>query len=282
MAINKPLSVVYAPDFKKTPLEITLGLINHDNNKGYTEADVNWRAVTALLDGDASGKNTSLELDLLKAPSEVDGDWVKFWFNRVDLSVLFSAIVTGGLNNLKEITVILNDGQLDVPAFIAEVMRKYSIALNVTDFEITMPTSTRIEVKAVPGNYAFIGMVAFSVDSSLETRVVIKDLEGFLIGSIDLTLPKPVIESQTESATSVVGTPVTLAIVVTSDTGAHTVQYMRKVGADWVAVDGADTASFSYTPVEGDIGTVEFSAWVTNATDTTESAIIPVVVTAAP
>lgn len=177
---------VYVPNFAKNPLEIMLGLINHDNQKGYAPTDVAFRNLAVLDEQDASGKNTSIEVDLLNAPSEVDGDWVTFYFDRMDLAGIFSTVVTAGLNNVREVEVKTVEGQLDVPAFISEVSRKYGVALNETDFEIAMPTAGTVTVTAVAANYAYTGAVTFVVDAGLQSRVATATLAGFTAGDVDL------------------------------------------------------------------------------------------------
>lgn len=176
----------YVPNFAKTPLEIMLGLINFDNNKGYAPSDVALRNLTALdPQVDPTGKNASVEVDLLNAPSEVEGDWVKFWFDRVDLEGLFAGVITASKNNVREVEVVV-DGQLDTDLFISEVLRKYGVALNTTDFDIVLTTASRIDVTAKASNYAYTGTIAFGIDAALITRVSVTAIEGFTAANVDL------------------------------------------------------------------------------------------------
>lgn len=168
----------YVPNFSLLPSEIALALINNDNNKGYTLSDINFKAPVAL-DGHATGKNTELESDLLVDPSEVDGDFVAFHYDRMTIGAIFDEVVTAGANNLREVEVKDSEGQIIVANVISEVSRKYGFAINVTDFEITMPTASQVRVSAKPENMAYIGNVTFVVDSGLSSRVSITKLDGF-------------------------------------------------------------------------------------------------------
>lgn len=171
------MSANYVPSFLLTPAQLCLALINHDNNKGYELHELNFKAPVALTD-DPTGKNTSIETDLLVDPSEVEGDFVSFTYDRMGLGEVFSAIVTAGLNNFREVEVKEN-GQLVVAKVISEVARKYSVAINAEDFEITLPTASSVKVKAKAGNLAYIGEVDFTIDSSLASRIAIADMDEF-------------------------------------------------------------------------------------------------------
>lgn len=171
------MSLQYNPNVLLTPAQICVALINHDNQKGYDIADLNFKAPVVLTD-DPTGKNTRVETDLLVDPSEVDGDFVSFTYNRIDLANAFSVAVANGLNNFREIEV-KEDGQLVNTKVISEILRKYSVAINETDFEITMPTASTVKVKAKVDNLAWIGEANFTIDSSLATRIAIKDMDEF-------------------------------------------------------------------------------------------------------
>lgn len=172
-----PEQTVYTPNFMKSPVEIALGLINHDNNKSYAPADVKFKAPVALVEHE-SGKNTAVEVDLLVDPSEVDGDYVEFTYDRVDLEGLFSEVVAEGLNKQREV-IVIDNGTLDKDTFISEVARIYGVQLNKVDFDITLQTATRINVAAAAGNLAYIGELDFNIDVSLASRVTVTDLAGF-------------------------------------------------------------------------------------------------------
>lgn len=175
----------YTPNFALAPKLLLLGLINNDNNKGYGPADVDIKNLT-VLSGHASGKNSSVDIDLLVEPSEVVGDFVTFYFDRMDVANVFSAIVAASKNNIREIEAIDKQGQLVVADFIAEVQRKYGFAFNETDYTFEMPTASQIKVTAVAGNLAYTGEVTFAVDAALRTRIATPSMEGFTQENVDL------------------------------------------------------------------------------------------------
>lgn len=176
----------YTPNFAQEPKLLLLGLVNNDNSKGYGPADVDIQNLQVLAGDHASGKNTSVDIDLLIEPSEVVGDFVTFNYDRMDVATVFSAIVAASKHNIREIQAIDTDGSLIVADFIAEVLRKYGFAFNTADYTFEMPTANQIKVTAKAGNLAYIGEVTFTVDAALRTRIADTDVSGFTKENIDL------------------------------------------------------------------------------------------------
>ena len=176
----------YTPNFAQAPNLLLLGLINNDNSKGYGPADVDIQNLTVLAAEHESGKNTSVDIDLLIEPSEVVGDFVTFTFDRMDLTAVFADIIAGSKHNIREIEAVDENGQLVVADFISEVSRKYGFAFNTADYDFSMPTANSILVAAKASNLAYIETVTFVVDAALRTRVATPSVAGFTQGDIDL------------------------------------------------------------------------------------------------
>lgn len=166
----------YTPDFTKTPAELILGLVNHDNNKGYLVADVEMLEPTVQTP-DADGRDTYIDIDLEVDPSEQEDDFVRFFYERVSLSTLFSLVNP----NFREVDVPLNDNGLPVDAatFYAEILRKFGVAMTETDFEYALKSANVITVKAKATNVAYTGEFDIAVANSLATRIVNTVLNGF-------------------------------------------------------------------------------------------------------
>lgn len=170
--------MAYVTDFTKTPVQMLLGLINSDNNKGYLESDCEILAPVALGTPDEGGRDTSIQIDLETLPSEVQDDFVTFFYERVALDVLFGEIAP----TFREVDVELNENGLPVSAsdFYNEIFRKFGVRMNETDFEYTLAEAGVITVAAVATNVAYKGNFDIAVQSSMVSRVQTTELDGFV------------------------------------------------------------------------------------------------------
>ncbi|AQT27971.1 hypothetical protein pVa21_029 [Vibrio phage pVa-21] len=168
--------MAYVTDMTKRPVEMLLGLINADNNLGLVEADVEILAPQTQA-ADVDGRNTNVQIDLEVLPSEVQDDFVTFEYERIDLATLFGAIAP----EFREVDVPLNENGVPAVAadFYAEILRKFGVAMNETDFSYALKSAGVITITAAAGNLAYIGSFDIAVQSSLETRVATTVLNGF-------------------------------------------------------------------------------------------------------
>lgn len=167
----------YVTDMTKKPIEMVLGLLNNDNNLGLVEADVELKGLTVVETPEGKIFNTSIDIDLLTMPSEVVGDFVTFFYKRVDLTELFGDISA----NFREVDVPLNENGLPVDnaVFYAEALRKFGVAMTDEDFEITKKANGVLTVTAKATNIAYLNSFDIAVIDSLASRVAITQLVGF-------------------------------------------------------------------------------------------------------
>lgn len=183
----------YTPQFQLSALENVVGLINQQNNTGFALADMNVKPLVVLDQPSANGGDTQIEIDLTKAPSEVDGDWVAFQYKRMSLTEIFSLVTAAGKNVFREVDVAIGEDGLpeDQAAFFAEILRKYNFALTAEDFTLSLKSKGIIEITAKPENYAYTGSFEMGIFDSLATRVGKKVLAGFTAALTTPHVPEP-------------------------------------------------------------------------------------------
>ena len=165
----------YITDLSKSPIQNLVGLVNAQNDFGYTEAELAVRNLTAVIPPEGYTYNTTVELDPLT--NEVNGDYVEFKYRRMDLATLFSNVTPA----IHQALVPLDETGIPASAegFYAEVLRKYGVNMNTTDFTFVKKAKGVITVSATANNVAYIGSVDFAINSSLAARVATVKLSGF-------------------------------------------------------------------------------------------------------
>ena len=169
----------YITDLTKSPIENLVGLVNAQNNFGYTVAELAVRNLAAVVPPEGHTYNTTVELDPLT--NEVDGDYVAFHYRRMDLDTLFSQVTPA----IHQALVPLDETGVPASAegFYAEVLRKYGVNMNTTDFTFVKKSAGVITVSATDSNVAYIGSVDFAINSSLAARVATVKLSGFSLAA---------------------------------------------------------------------------------------------------
>lgn len=170
--------MAYITDMTKTPIQMLLGLINADNDFGLLPVEVNALAPVITV-ADVDGRNTKIDIDLLVIPSEVEGDFVEFKYERIDLGTLFSQ--AGASFREVDVPLNVNGVPADASVFYAEILRKFGVAMNTTDFAYSLKAAGVITITANVANVAYIGSFDITVGNSLQTRVATKVLDGFEI-----------------------------------------------------------------------------------------------------
>lgn len=170
----------FTPLFDKRPVENLIGLVNQQNNKGYVEADLAIKA-PVVVEATEQGNTTSVDIDLLNAPSEVDGDWVTFFYTRMGLADVFNLVAAASKNVFREVDIALGeDGMpVDLDAFRAEILRKFGFLVTAEDYDISLKQAGVILVTAKATNLAYSGAFELNVIDSLATRVANTTLAGF-------------------------------------------------------------------------------------------------------
>ncbi len=168
---------VYVTDMTKRPVEMLLGLLNNDNNLGLVEADVDIQQLQAAVPPEGKTYNTSVDIDLLSLPSEVTGDFVTFFYTRVDLATLFSEINP----QFREVDVPLQENGLPVDndVLFAEILRKFGVKMEAADFTVALKETGVLTITATATNLAYIGAFDIAVANSLASRVKVVQLDGF-------------------------------------------------------------------------------------------------------
>lgn len=176
--------MAYVTNFTKTPLEMLLGLLNNDNNFSLVPDDVAVRNITEITQAPSGNYyNTSIEIDLLT--NEVTDDFATFYYNRIDLTYLFS-LIDPSVRQV-DVPVDANGLPLDNTVFITELLRKYGIAFNTNDFAVYSKYAQSgqeadkgiLLLVAEISNVAYFGAVEIDVVASLAARVATTQLDGF-------------------------------------------------------------------------------------------------------
>jgi hypothetical protein len=169
--------MAYITDMTKRPVEMLLGLLNDANNLGLVEADVAILPPQPFVGEVGDIQDTSVQIDLLTMPSEVEGDYVEFTYKRIDLTELFSVINP----NFREVDVPLNVNGLpeDNAVFFAEILRKFGVAMTDADFTVAVQSAGVLRVSAKAENLAYTNHFDIAVVDSLATRVATNLLNGF-------------------------------------------------------------------------------------------------------
>lgn len=170
----------YKPNFSKTPIEILTALINHDNNKSFSPEDMLIGEIEVIdHTSHPTGKNTRVTIDLTNLPSEVDGDFVEFTYNRVPLWNLFSSIRDNQLDRVRELSIVVGN-VFQSELFYDLLLAVYGVRASDEDFacQYDRPTNT-VRLEAKVNNPAYTGMTIFNLDLSLASRVLVVDLDGF-------------------------------------------------------------------------------------------------------
>lgn len=170
----------YTPLFNKRPVENLIGLVNQQNNKGYVEADLAIKA-PVVVEATPEGNTTSIDIDLLNAPSEVDGDWVTFFYTRMGLADVFNLVAAASKNVFREVDIALGEDGLptDMDAFRAEILRKFGFLVTAEDYDISLKQAGTVLITAKATNVAYTGAFELNVIDSLATRVAKTTLAGF-------------------------------------------------------------------------------------------------------
>lgn len=170
----------FTPLFDKRPVENLIGLVNQQNNKGYVEADLAIKA-PVVVEATEQGNTTSVDIDLLNAPSEVDGDWVTFFYTRMGLADVFNLVAAASKNVFREVDIPLGEDGMptDLDAFRAEILRKFGFLVTAEDYDISLKQAGVVLVTAKATNLAYSGAFELNVIDSLATRVANTTLAGF-------------------------------------------------------------------------------------------------------
>lgn len=177
----------FTPLFNERPVLNMIGLVNQQNNKGYVEADLAIKPLVVVAETDA-GNTTSVDIDLLNAPSEVDGDWVTFYYTRMGLAEVFSLIDAESKNTFREVDIPLGEDGMpsDLDAFRAEILRKFGFLVTAEDYVISLKQAGTVLITAKDENYAYTGAFELHVVDSLATRVAKTTLVGFTADQTEL------------------------------------------------------------------------------------------------
>ena len=177
----------FTPLFNERPVLNLIGLVNQQNNKGYLESDLAIKPLVVVAETEA-GNTTSVDIDLLNMPSEVDGDWVTFFYTRMGLTEVFSLIDAANNNTFREVDVPLGEDGLptDLDAFRAEILRKFGFLVTAEDSDIILKAAGTVLITAKEANYAYTGAFELHVVDSLATRVAKTTLVGFTADQTEL------------------------------------------------------------------------------------------------
>lgn len=173
---------MYIVDFKKTGHELLLGLVNFDNKDNPNWVPIKPEEVILVQPPEpqpkGSAKNTKT---IIRTKSdEFDIRDVEVFYNRIDISYLFSAVglfvQQVGLDTDPETGIVIND------KFFAEINRKYGLNFGADDFTLYRD-GTRVVVRAKEESLAYIKEQDVNVIPSLAARVANTALDGFFMVS---------------------------------------------------------------------------------------------------
>jgi len=168
---------VYPVDFTLSPLTLLIGQMNFDNHFSYTPAQFALRNLKTVSLSTGAGANTSIELDLLTAPSDVVGDWVTFSYIRMSLANIWT---TPPLLTPAQVGLDRNTQTITIPTLIASLASQ--LYLDETDYTFAFDyRNRRVTITAASTNVAYTGSVTLLVDVpiGLKELVTLRQLNGF-------------------------------------------------------------------------------------------------------
>lgn len=186
------------------PFELVVAQLLHDNPKSTisdaTLENFAYRNITVRepLEGEEPQRNTSIEIDLLGSPSDVDGDWVTFIYHRFDLAGLFEDVILNNKNNVKEWDLVVDETGIVTDGFEEVIKGIFGLHIHEDDgFYTLTKTPYQVVMSATDNNPAFQGSVTFEVIRGLKSRLGIKEMAGFtepyseprIVGDIRITTP---------------------------------------------------------------------------------------------
>lgn len=159
----------YQTDISKTPKEMLVELLNHDNGTDFTVDTLHVHADLNRVDA-----LSEVTIETLRESDEVDIPTTKVNFRHVPLDGLFSEITI----ELREVDIINEARDIVTELVIAEFARKYGINTSIEWFETTGDFSN-LTFSAKSDNYVYAGTIPVRVISSLHRRVANVELGGF-------------------------------------------------------------------------------------------------------
>lgn len=173
-------------DPKLNPHELVIIQVLHDNPGAEIPDAVlenfsfrNLKSRTPL-DGEIPQRNTTIEIDLLAAPSEIDGDWVEFAYHRFALTELFSDVILNAKNNVKGWEVEVDENGIVTDGFEEYVSAKFGIRVLENDPNYVISKEPyKVTLTASNINPSFTGAVTFNLVKGLKHRVAKNNMGGF-------------------------------------------------------------------------------------------------------
>lgn len=179
-----------------TPMELLVGLINTNNNLSLGVNQLKFKDLTPIQNPtteqvEVNGqqvnitRDTAVMVDVLT--DDVVDDFVTFKYQRINLSVLFSACTPTLLET--NVAIGSNGLPVDDAVFFAEVLRKFKVNLNAVDFELSAQTNA-VRVTAKVNNLAYTGYADIDY-----IPVLSKQLSNNLLNGFDLRNDTPISEA---------------------------------------------------------------------------------------
>lgn len=172
----------YRIDYKKSPKENVVGIINAKNEKSYPSKRILIRGVED--DFSIGGSDTKLKVDLLNNGKDTPNEYVEFCFARIKLEDVFKNVDLAKLDKMLPSHVIEN-GFVIVSSFIKEMHRRFGFYLDETNYDyVVIDNVITVHAKAI--NPLYKGFFEITVEGNVklegeEANKIVEDFSDYLL-----------------------------------------------------------------------------------------------------
>lgn len=168
----------YKPDYRLSPKELLVALVNYDNGSFYHIDDVIFGQLKELTN-DPDERDTSIELSFKQPP--LPQEFHEYKYNRIRMSIIFTEIFKDGERFLYAKDIYDDSGVLDTDTFLSYLYNSLGFKLHNlgSDFEVyPLPEWDRgVVIKPHQLNYSYIEEAIIPVLPTMKRRVMVTDLE---------------------------------------------------------------------------------------------------------
>lgn len=167
----------YRIDYRKSPKENVVGIINAKNNKKYPVERMAF--YDAVDDFSQPGADTKIKIDLLGNGTDTPDEYVEFCYARIQLRDVFKNVDLERLDKVLPSRVIVN-GNVVIQEFIEEVERRFGFYLDEKGYDFVFIDNV-VTVHAKSSNPLFKGYFDINVEGTrvIDDEKAIKMVEDF-------------------------------------------------------------------------------------------------------
>jgi hypothetical protein len=164
----------YQPDYRLTPKELLVALVNYDNGSYYQLDDVVFGELNKLTN-DKDGRDTSIQLAFKMPPLPQTLETYKY--NRIKMTVIFESVLKDPDRRRYGVDFYDTDGELKVNDFITYLKESFGFTLHNLDVDFRLAPLAEKEagVMITPDllNLSYQESVVIPLLPPLKSRVLI-------------------------------------------------------------------------------------------------------------